>query len=218
MTLTKLRKQISIRMDKLKDQKLLAWERNFYNSFKDITTLTERQLSTLTKIEARLNKKNKEHEDWLKEWNLQKESSFQMACEYYSTYFSGTKGFRRMFMKHYKIIKSAKRNPNDIVPTRKQYKILVENKYVKRAIDAYFDDPKFNIGDLVYVTGELTHRFLKENRWVGLVIKPATREFRKKEKKYVVKPISKVTFNMYTQFEDTIIPEKYLFLYRGATS
>lgn len=216
MTTTKLRKQIPIRMHKLKGQKLLAWERNFYNSFKDATNLTERQLSTLTKIEARLSKKNKEHEDWLKEWDFQKQSNFQIACEYY--YADGTKGSRWMFKKHYKIIKSAKRNPNDIVPTRKQYRILVENKYVQKAIDAYFDDPKFNVGDLVYVTGEYAYRLLKENRWVGLVIKPATREFRKKEKKYVVKPMSKVTFSMYSQFEDAIIPEKYLFLYRGAES
>jgi hypothetical protein len=216
MTPTKLRKQIPIRMEKLKDKELLAWERNFYNSFNHSTTLTQRQLSTLTKIEVRLSKKNKEREDWLREWDYQKESNFQLACNYYYT--DGKKGSKQMFKKHYKIIKSAKRNPNDVVPTRKQYKILVENKYVKRAIDSYFDDPKFNVGDLVYVTGEYAYRLLKENRWVGLVIKPATREFIKKEKKYIVKPMSKVTFSMYTQFEDAIIPEKYLFLYRGTTS
>lgn len=216
MNHTKLRKQIPTRMEKLKDKKLLAWERNFYNSFKNSTNLTERQLVTLTKIEARLDREHQERESWLKEWNYEKELYFQLACNYYYT--DGTKGSRWMFKKHYKIIKSARKNPTDVVPTRKQYTILVENKYVKRAVDAYFDPPKFNVGDLVYVTGEYAYRLLEENRWVGLVIKPATKEFIKKEKKYVVKPISKVTFSMYSQFEDAIIPEKYLIRYRGATS
>lgn len=213
MTHTKLRKQIPMRMEKLKDKKLLAWERNFYNSFKNSTSLTERQLVTLTKIEIRLDREHQERERWLKEWDYEKQLHFQLACSYYRS-----TGPHEIYKKYKSLIVKTINNPNEVVPTRKQYQFLVENKYVRKAIDAYFDSPKFNVGDLVYVTGEYAYRLLEENRWIGLVIKPATNEFIKKEKKYVVKPINKVRFSMYTQFEDAIIPEKYLLPYKGATS
>lgn len=209
MTPTKLRKQIPIRMEKLKDKELLAWERNFYNSFNHSTTLTQRQLSTLTKIEDRLHRKNEEREAWLSEWDYQKELYFSLACRYYQT-----TGSHDIYKKYKSIIVKSIKSPSDFIPTRKQYKALVENKYVEKAICAYFDPPKYNVGDLVYVTGEYAYRLLKENRWVGLIIKPATKEFYKQEKKYVVKPISKVRMSLFNEYEDAIIPEKYLLTYR----
>lgn len=215
MTHTKLEKQIQLRIKNLKDACLAPWERNFYNTIKEQTTLTQRQLSTLTKIEERLSKKHKEREEWLKEWDFEKQLNFQLASNYYFT--DGDRGSRWIFKKHFKIIKSFRRNPNDVVPTRKQYRILVENKYVKRAIDAYFDTPKHNVGDLVYVIGEYGYRLMEENRWIGLVIKPATKEFKKKHKKYVIQPINKVKFSMYNQFEDAIILEKHIKPYRGVS-
>lgn len=211
MTNTKLQNRIK----NLKDEILAPWERNFYNTVKTSSTLTKRQLSTLTKIEERLSKKYKEREEWLKEWDFVKQLNFELACNYYYT--DGSRGSKWMFKKHYKIIKSARKNPNNVVPTRKQYRILVENKYVKRAIDAYFDTPKHNVGDLVYVIGEYGYRLMEENRWIGLIIKPATKEFKKKHKKYVIQPINKVKFSMFSQFEDAIILEKHIKPYRGVS-
>lgn len=206
MIYTKLKKQIPQRLEKLKDSPLLFWEKNFYNSFKNCSTLTERQLSTLTKIEQRLSKINKEREEWLKEWDYQKELNFQIACTYYKH-----KGLYKIYKQYRHLISKTLSSPSTI-PTRKQYTILVENKYVKRAIDAYFDNPKYNVGDLVYVVGDVGFRLSKYDHWIGLIIKPATKEFRKKEKKYVIKPLNKTPFGrMNNEF---IVAEKYILPYR----
>jgi hypothetical protein len=96
--------------------------------------------------------------------------------------------------------------------------MIAENKYVQKAIRAYFDVSKYNVGDLVYVVGEYGYKLLNDNKWVGLIIHPATKEFTKKEKKYLVKPISKVTFSIFYGFsEDRLISERFLLSYRGVS-
>jgi|688.fasta_scaffold40633_10 hypothetical protein len=210
---TKLRKQIQLRMKKLKDQKLYGWERNFYRSFKNSSSLTERQLSTLTKIEDRLRRENEERQVWLNEWNYEKQLNFELACRYYQSV-----GCHAFYIKHKSVILKGIKNPNDFVPTRKQYRMIAENKYVQKAIRAYFDVSKYNVGDLVYVVGEYGYKLLNDNKWVGLIIHPATKEFTKKEKKYLVKPISKVTFSIFYGFsEDRLISERFLLSYRGVS-
>lgn len=213
MIYTKLKKQIQLRMEKLKGQNLLCWEKNFYKSFKNSTSLTERQLSTLTKIENRLHRENKERQAWLNEWDFEKQLNFELACRYYQTV-----GCHKFYIKHKSVILKGIKSPNDFVPTRKQYKIIVENKYVRKAINAYFDIPKYNVGDLVYVVGEYGYKLINQKKWVGLIIQPATKEFTKREKKYLVKPISKVTFSIFNGFsEDRVISEKFLLSYRGVS-
>jgi hypothetical protein len=210
---TKLRKQIPIRMEKLKGQPLLAWERNFYKSFKNSTSLTERQLSTLTKIENRLHRVNEERQAWLNEWSYEKQLNFELACKYYQVV-----GSHAFYRKYKSVILKGINSPNDFVPTRKQYKIIVENKYVDKAIRSYYDVPKYNVGDLVYVVGEYGYKLIDQNKWVGLIVQPATKEFTKKEKRYLVKPMNKVRFSIfYDLSEDRLISEKFLLSYRGVS-
>jgi len=210
---TKLKKQIPIRMEKLKGQPLLAWERNFYKSFKNSTSLTERQLSTLTKIENRLHRVNEERQDWLNEWSYEKQLNFELACKYYQVV-----GYHDFYRKYKSVILKGINSPNDFVPTRKQYKMIVENKYVDKAIRSYYDVPKYNVGDLVYVVGEYGYRLIEQNKWIGLIVQPATKEFTKKEKRYLVKPMNKVRFSIfYDLSEDRLISEKFLLSYRGVS-
>jgi len=210
---TKLKKQIPIRMEKLKGQPLLAWERNFYKSFKNSTSLTERQLSTLTKIENRLRRVNEERQDWLNEWSYEKQLNFELACKYYQVV-----GCHDFYRKYKSVILKGINSPNDFVPTRKKYKMIVENKYVDKAIRSYYDVPKYNVGDLVYVVGEYGYKLIEQNKWVGLIVQPATKEFTKKEKRYLVKPMNKVRFSIfYDLSEDRLISEKFLLLYKGVS-
>jgi len=210
---TKLKKQIPIRMEKLKGQPLLAWERNFYKSFKNSTSLTERQLSTLTKIENRLHRVNEERQAWLNEWSYEKQLNFELACKYYQIL-----GCHDFYRKYKSVILKGINSPNDFVPTRKQYKMIVENKYVDKAIRSYYDVPKYNVGDLVYVVGEYGYKLIDQNKWIGLIVQPATKEFTKKEKRYLVKPMNKVKFSIfYDLSEDRLISEKFLLLYKGVS-
>lgn len=200
-------------MEKLKGQPLLAWERNFYKSFKNSTSLTERQLSTLTKIENRLRRVNEERQDWLNEWSYEKQLNFELACKYYQVV-----GCHDFYRKYKSVILKGINSPNDFVPTRKQYKMIVENKYVDKAIRSYYDVPKYNVGDLVYVVGEYGYKLIEQNKWVGLIVQPATKEFTKKEKRYLVKPMNKVRFSIfYDLSEDRLISEKFLLLYKGVS-
>lgn len=74
---------------------------------------------------------------WLKEYDDEKKANFALALKYYD--------FNGIFAKQiYKFIQ----NPS-LLPTRKQYKNLCENKYFLKAKKIYESQPRYNIGDIV---------------------------------------------------------------------
>jgi len=197
-------KSITERLSALQNKKLQSWEKNFYNSFKDKTALTKRQLATLTKIEDRLYKVEQQREAWLKEWCVEKQSKFNLACKFYRFNY----GSWNFFKKHRQTIRLHIKEES-FVPSKKEYYRIAENKYVNKAIVSYYDAPKYHVGDLVYVVGQYNRKFPPSLHWIGVVVKPAVKEFVKKQKKYEIKPI-----NIKNYHENRIIPERFVLSYR----
>lgn len=190
--------KIEQRLAALLDKPLKGWEINFCKSFKGATSLTEKQLATLEKIEKRFSAgKQKELADWFASWDNDKRNRFIFACKYVRS-----SNVPRKYRIKYAAIASYLDDPVAYIPDEKSYRTIVENSYVIKAYNAYCADAKYSIGDMVYVNksqystkkGKPSE---KEFHWSGIVTE--VREMNLSHgfsRDYVVEPITVVPYDM----------------------
>jgi len=126
------------------------WAHDFAESLLDSVrggkSLTARQMEVLVKVEAR-------HTDAdmaaLKSWEAnftpEMREKMQIAARYYrATY--GQLGYRSH---QYRDLLDNALSDSDFVPSMRQWKKLVENKYAQKVLESHFSEPKYNVGQLV---------------------------------------------------------------------
>jgi len=188
--------KIEERLAALSSLPLKGWEINFYKSFKDATSLTEKQLATLEKIEKRFAAgKQQERADWIASWDSDKRNRFVFACKYLRSH-----TVPRKYRVKYMAITSYLHDPVAYIPDEKSYRTIVENSHVVKAYNAYCAAAKYSVGDMVYVNksqyatkkGKPSD---KEFHWTGIIT-----EVRESDvvslhtRDYVVEPITPVLY------------------------
>ena len=122
-----------------------SWDEGFVESLtkqvKSNRQLSEKQLSVLSKIEAR---HSPEAIAAVAEWTTQYHSSDEMRlnAKIAASYYMETGYFRDLATN---IIENS-----EFVPTEKQYRSITGNKYAQKILSAWFDTPKYASGSYVY--------------------------------------------------------------------
>jgi len=190
--------KIEERLAALSSLPLKGWEINFYKSFKDATSLTEKQLATLEKIEKRFAAgKQKERADWIASWDSDKRNRFVFACKYLRSH-----TVPRKYRVKYMAITSYLHDPVAYIPDEKSYRTIVENSHVVKAYNAYCAAAKYSVGDMVYVNksqyatkkGKPSD---KEFHWTGIITEVRENSqdsFHSRD--YVLEPITTVPYDM----------------------
>jgi len=105
--------------------------------------LSTKQVNWFQKIEAKA--LSYDPEEWNKSWDEEKERNLKIATNYYSNlgyYFQD-------------LIQWVEDNPNKII-SKQNYQRLVENKYVKKIVNALNSEPAYENGDSVTVRSNST--------------------------------------------------------------
>ena len=119
-------------------------ERSFGESLKQSVSkwgkLTDNQWSAFQRMEARHSPEVKAaRERWYEDWDDEKARKLRIAVEYYShtQYYSRT--VASVMADHL------------FVPSEKDYRKIVENKYAQKVIEMLAEDPLYPVGSLVQV-------------------------------------------------------------------
>ena len=105
--------------------------------------LSTKQVNWFQKIEAKILSYNPE--EWNKSWDEEKERNLKIATNYYSNlgyYFQD-------------LIQWVEDNPTKII-SKQNYQRLVENKYVKKIVNALNSEPAYENGEAVTVRSNST--------------------------------------------------------------
>jgi hypothetical protein len=118
-----------------------AWEQGFFESvksqFEKRHTLSEKQIELVQKIAKKFSPEAiQEREIWYASWDEEKAETLRVCAGYYI----GTG--------YYRDLVGRVRENNDFIPSPKQYKMMCENKYADKVMDAYRAEPKFPVGSL----------------------------------------------------------------------
>ena len=122
-----------------------SWDEGFVESLtkqvKSNRQLSEKQLSVLSKIEARY---SPEAVAAVAEWKKQYSSSgeMQLNAKIVASYYIETGYYADLATN---ILETPK-----FVPTEKQYRAITGNKYAQKVLHAWFAEPKFTSGSYVY--------------------------------------------------------------------
>jgi hypothetical protein len=110
-------------------------------SLKRFGRLSNRQWSAFQKMEARYSPEViAQRKEWTNAWNSEKASNIKVAANYYR---ANPPYFANMVSK---VLEDPK-----FVPSQKQYRAMVENKYVQKVLATIESEPLFAVGDLVQV-------------------------------------------------------------------
>ena len=117
------------------------WEQGFFESvqsqFEKRHTLSPRQIELVQKIAKKFSPEAiKERESWYSSWDEEKAETLRVCADYYVG--SG----------YYRDLVGRVRKNKDFIPSPKQYKMMCENKYADKVMDAYRAEPKFSVGSL----------------------------------------------------------------------
>ena len=126
----------------LSNQELVGWDKGFVESvtewFERHNGLSEKQYSLLAKIVEKFSPENLRAKE---EWALEYRSNHIKNAKIIAKYYEGTGYFTAL--------------ARDIlfedtfVPSRKQWKAVSENKYAKKVLATYHQDPVYAAGDMV---------------------------------------------------------------------
>jgi hypothetical protein len=155
------------RIAALANYPLKGWEINFYKSFKDAETLTAKQEETLCKIEQRYNSGiSAKRAAWIAAWDEDKRNKFIFAHNLYRDRNLTARKYRIRYNDFFKSV-----GDPSFIPEEKDYKFIVENKYVQKSYAAFTAAAKYSVGDIVYVVAFGTKRVREQakDRWVGVV-------------------------------------------------
>lgn len=119
-------------------------ERSFGESLKESVSkwgkLTDNQWNAFQRMEARHSPEVKAaRERWYKDWDDEKARKLRIAVEYYS------------HTQYYSRIVAAVMADHSFVPSEKDYRKIVENKYAQKVIEMLAEDPLYPVGSLVQV-------------------------------------------------------------------
>lgn len=177
------------RIAALANYPLKGWEVNFYKSFKDAQTLTPKQEETLQKIEQRYNSGiSAKRTTWIAAWDEDKRNKFIFASKLYKDRNLTDRKYRIRYNDFFKSISDP-----SFIPEEKDYKFIVENKYVQKSYAAFTAAAKYSVGDIVYVVAFGTERYREQakDRWVGVIqsIDNASVILKKGMRNYFVMPL-----------------------------
>ena len=117
------------------------WEQGFFESVKSQFdkkhTLSVKQIETVQKIAGKFTPEAiRERESWYDSFGQLQRENLRVCADYYK----GTGYYRDLVEK---VLTDSK-----FVPSPKQYKMMCENKYAEKVLDAYRAEPKFPVGSL----------------------------------------------------------------------
>ena len=139
------------------------WEQGFFESvkaqFDRKHTLSDKQLGTIQKIAGKFSPKAiREREVWYGSFTDAQRETMRVCADYYK----GTG--------YYKDLVHSILSNSEFVPSPKQYKMLCENKYAAKVLDAYGSEPRFPVGSLA------TLRKVRSNGYLAISGAPAWRD------------------------------------------
>ena len=155
------------RIAALANHPLKGWEVNFYKSFKDADTLTQKQEETLLKIEQRYaGGISAKRAAWIATWDKEKRDKFVFAHSLYKDRNLTARKYRIRYNDFFESV-----GDPSFIPEEKDYKFIVENKYVQKSYAAFTAAAKYSVGDIVYVVAFGSKRTLEsaKHRWVGVI-------------------------------------------------
>ena len=117
------------------------WEQGFFESVKSQFdkkhTLSVKQIETVQKIAGKFTPEAiRERESWYDSFGQLQRENLRVCADYYK----GTGYYRDLVEK---VLTDSK-----FVPSPKQYKMMCENKYAEKVLNAYRAEPKFPVGSL----------------------------------------------------------------------
>jgi hypothetical protein len=138
------------------------WEKSFITSvdsyFQKYGRVSNKQWATIQKVEANYSPEViAQRQAWNDNWNEEKQLQWQAALDYYSAnppYYQGL----------------VARYEDGGIPTEKEYRKLVENKYVQSVIATLQAEPLYSIGSLVQVRKTAKGGFYRLRNQFALVI------------------------------------------------
>jgi len=136
------------------------WEQGFFESvkaqFDRKHTLSDRQVETVQKIAGKFSPAAiQERKAWYESFTDLQRETMRVCADYYK----GTG--------YYKDLVHSILSNSEFVPSPKQYKMLCENKYAAKVLDAYRSEPKFPVGSLA------TLRKIRSNGYMAISGAPA---------------------------------------------
>ena len=139
------------------------WEQGFFESVKTQFdrkyTLSDRQVETVQKIAGKFSPAAiQERKAWYESFTDLQRETMRVCADYYK----GTG--------YYKDLVHSILSNSEFVPSPKQYKMLCENKYAEKVLDAYRSEPKFPVGSLA------TLRKIRSNGYMAISGAPAWRD------------------------------------------
>jgi uncharacterized protein YktA (UPF0223 family) len=119
------------------------WTRDFAASLlQDVCrgkSLSARQMEVLVKVEARYTDEAMAAlENWEQNFTPEMREKMQIVARYY-----------RAVSQFYRVLVDKVLSDSDFVPSMRQWKKLVENKYAQKVLESHFSEPKYNVGQLV---------------------------------------------------------------------
>jgi len=135
------------------------WEQGFFESVKTQFdrkyTLSDRQVETVQKIAGKFSPAAiQERKAWYESFTDLQRETMRVCADYYK----GTG--------YYKDLVHSILSNSEFVPSPKQYKMLCENKYAAKVLDAYRSEPKFPVGSLA------TLRKIRSNGYMAVTGAP----------------------------------------------
>lgn len=132
------------RIAKLKEEELNDTTRNFLESLCDYYDskgyLTENQIQAFEKIESRFSPQEKlKLKAWIKNYKENYLKDTKIVAKYYLQ--SG----------YYQTVSRKILNEEDFVPSEAKLKKILGNKYAQHVLKLHYDEPKFQINDLVKI-------------------------------------------------------------------
>ena len=117
------------------------WEQGFFESVKSQFdkkhTLSVKQIETVQKIAGKFTPEAiRERESWYDSFGQLQRENLRVCADYYK----GTGYYRDLVERVL--------TDSNFVPSPKQYKMMCENKYAEKVLDAYRAEPKFPVGSL----------------------------------------------------------------------
>jgi hypothetical protein len=139
------------------------WEQGFFESvkaqFDRKHTLSDKQVETVQKIAGKFSPAAiQERKAWYESFTDSQRETMRVCADYYK----GTG--------YYKDLVHSILSNSEFVPSPKQYKMLCENKYAAKVLDAYRSEPKFPVGSLA------TLRKIRSNGYMAISGAPAWRD------------------------------------------
>jgi hypothetical protein len=151
--------ELEARIDKaLATNSISDWERSFLSSValgvKQYGSLTGKQESTLQRIETNNNPEvQAARKNWRNGYDDEMRANMNVAARYYLNnppYFADLAG---------RVL-----NDDTFIPTEKQYRSMVENKYVQKVLDNMNSVPTFPVGSMARVRTVATGHIMRYHR------------------------------------------------------